>query len=458
MSYTILDQIVFYKKNWILNKQKKISINTLKSNIQISERNFYKSIYNNKNRPFFIFEYKPASPSKGIIHHHPNPINIAHIYKNYATIISVVTDEKYFHGHFNILTQIRNVVTQPILCKDFFISEWQVYFARFHKADAILLMLSIIDNNMYRRLTHIAHSLNMGVLTEITNEQELNRAILLNAKVIGINNRNLHDLSIDLHRTIHLSKNIPNSIIKISESGINKYHTIKQLQQYVNGFLIGTILMSSQQLLYMTINKLILGENKICGLTRIEDANISYKSGAIYGGLIFVKNSPRYINMLTATNITSTVHNLYYVGVFCNEKIYNIINIVKTLNLSVVQLHGSEDQSYINQLRTYLPNTCKIWKSINMNIKPSSMINLLNVDRYLLDNKIGGSGKTFNWNNIINININKSILSGGLTINNCLKASKLGCSGLDFNSGIEIQPGIKDHQAIKKIFQILRNH
>lgn len=458
-SYSILDRILFYKKEWILAQNKKYPLNNLKHNTQPSQRNFYNILSQNKKQSIFILECKKASPSTGIIRKDFNPIQIAHIYKNYATAISVLTDEKYFHGSFNTLHQISNIVTQPILCKDFFISEWQIYFARIHQADAILLMLSILNDETYLKLKKVAHQLNMGILTEIIDDNELKRAISLKAKVIGINNRNLHDLSININRTITLSKNIPNTIIKISESGINHYCQIKKLRNYVHGFLIGTTLMSQVQL-DIAIKKLILGENKVCGITQTKDAYITYKLGAIYGGFIFVSTSPRYINIKKAKKIVSDVKNLQYVGVFCNTTIPNIVNIVNTLNLSVVQLHGTENQDYINILKKQLPNTCHIWKSINMNQNPLPKFNLLHVDYYLVDNGNGGSGKTFNWSIIStnNIQLNRIILAGGLTINNCAKAMHLGCAGLDFNSGVEITPGVKNHYKLAKIFKILRTY
>lgn len=457
MSSTILNQIISYKKKWVFNQQRALPLHILKSKMQNSKRNFYQCLERCKDQLIFILEYKYASPSQGIICYTADPIKIAQIYKHYATVISVVTDEQYFHGNFNILSHISNVVTQPILCKDFFISIWQIYFARLYNADAILLILSILDDNQYNELSSIAHSLNMGVLTEIANDIDLKRAISLGAKVIGINNRNLHDLSIDLDRTINLSTHIPKSIIKISESGITNNSHIKKLKQYVNGFLIGTILMS-QNKLETAINKLILGENKICGITRSDDAYYANKSGAIYLGLIFIDHSPRCISIATAHRIILDVQNLNYIGVFYNANIKYIVDIANTLNLYAVQLHGIENQNYINQLRRQLPSTCKIWKSINMNTKFLSMLQLFHVDRYLLDNG-GGSGKPFNWSNLVHIkDLHQTILAGGLSINNCLEASRLGCAGLDFNSGIEINPGIKNHKKMKKIFQILRSH
>ncbi|WHL25257.1 MAG: bifunctional indole-3-glycerol-phosphate synthase TrpC/phosphoribosylanthranilate isomerase TrpF [Candidatus Blochmannia vicinus] len=456
MQHTILDEILSYKKIWITKQKKQHPLHILKNKIQVSNRDFYHAVSNKKKQTIFILECKKASPSKGIICNNFSPIQIAQTYKKYSSVISVLTDDKYFHGNFDILHQMSNIVEQPILCKDFFISEWQIYFARLHQADAILLMLSILDDATYKKLAKITHTLRMGILTEIVNENELKRAKYLGAKVIGINNRNLHDLSVDLNRTITLSKYIPSTITVISESGINSYCQIRKLRQYVNGFLIGTILMS-QPHIDTAVKKLILGENKICGLTRVNDAYIINKLGAIYGGLIFVSTSPRYINIITAQHIVSNVKNLSYVGVFRNATISYIINIVNILNLSAVQLHGTEDQDYINILRKQLPITCHIWKSINMNNRPVLSYNILNVDRYLVDNG-GGSGQTFDWSLLSNMQLEKIILAGGLTINNCTKAASIGCLGLDFNSGVEIKPGIKNHNKLVKIFQILSSY
>ncbi|URJ24273.1 bifunctional indole-3-glycerol-phosphate synthase TrpC/phosphoribosylanthranilate isomerase TrpF [Candidatus Blochmanniella camponoti] len=456
MQHTMLNKILSYKKIWIADQKKQHSLHILKSKTQASNRDFYSAVSRNKYQTIFILECKKASPSKGIICNDFDPIKIAQTYKNYSSVISVLTDNKYFHGNFDILHQVSNIVEQPILCKDFFISEWQIYFARLHKADAILLMLSILDDATYQKLVKIAHTLCMGVLTEIANEDELKRAKYLGAKVIGINNRNLNDLSVDLNRTITLSKDIPDTITVISESGISNHCHIRKLRQYVNGFLIGTILMS-QPNLNTAIKKLILGENKICGLTRVRDADIAYKSGAIYGGLIFVPTSPRYINITIAQRIVSCVKHLSYVGVFCNAIISYIVTIVNILGLAAVQLHGVEDQDYINILRTQLPMTCHIWKSINMNHRPLSKCNILNVDRYLADNG-GGSGKTFDWALLSSMQLDKVILAGGLTVNNCNEAVRIGCLGLDFNSGVEIKPGIKNHQKLIKVFQIIRSY
>ena len=172
---------------------------------------------------------------------------IANVYKHYASAVSVLTDEKYFQGNFEFLPLVRGIVSQPVLCKDFMISEYQVYLARYYQADAILLMLSVVNDETYRVLAELAHSLGMGVLTETSNEEEFERALALGAKIIGVNNRNLHDLTVDLNRVVKLTEKyadrIPADVRIISESGIYNHKQIHQLQKVAHGFLIGSSLM-----------------------------------------------------------------------------------------------------------------------------------------------------------------------------------------------------------------------
>ncbi|CAL4042987.1 bifunctional indole-3-glycerol-phosphate synthase TrpC/phosphoribosylanthranilate isomerase TrpF [Buchnera aphidicola] len=453
MQQTILQEIIKNKLIWLkINKKKQPLIN-FKNKIQKTNRNFYQSIKNV--HPFFILECKQSSPSSGIIRKKFDIVDICHIYKKYASVISVLTDKQYFNGKLEFIPKVSAIVSQPILCKDFFIDPYQVYLARYYQADAILLMLSILSDQEYKVLSKIATDMNMGILTEVNNKIELNRAILLKAKVIGINNRNLHDFSIDLNRTKIMAPLIPNDIKIVSESGINNYSQIRELSKLVHGFLIGSSLMLQKDL-DMAIRKMIMGDNKICGLTREKDAVISKRYGAIYGGLIFVKNSKRYINENVAIKIIDSA-NLNYVGVFRNEHISYILTLSKLLNLKAIQLHGNEDQNYINKLRVQLPYEIEIWKACGIkNISPN--YNFKNVNYYIFDNSDGGSGKSFNWSILSNCNLSNVILAGGLNSKNCIFASKLGCAGLDFNSGVEDDFGKKNSKKIASVFHSLRNY
>ena len=190
---TILGKIIDDKALWVEARKKQQPLLSFKDEITDSDRSFYEALTQDKS--VFILECKKASPSKGLIREEFDLDLIAGTYKNYANAISVLTDEKYFQGDFEFVTKVREQVTQPVLCKDFIIDPYQIYLARYYKADAILLMLSVLDDDAYQAFRDTAHSLNMSVLTEASNEEEMVRAIALGAKVIGINNRNLRDLS-----------------------------------------------------------------------------------------------------------------------------------------------------------------------------------------------------------------------------------------------------------------------
>ena len=451
MKKTILQEIIKNKLTWLNIHKKKQPFISFKHKIKITNRDFDQSI--NNIQPFYILECKKSSPSSGIIRKKFNLIDICHVYKKYASVISVLTDEQYFNGKLEFIPIVKSIVTQPVLCKDFFIDPYQVYLARYYQAHAILLMLSILSNEQYNILSNIAKDMNMGIITEVNNETELKRAIVLNAKVIGINNRNLHDFSIDLNRTRKIAPLIPNNIKIISESGINNYSQIRELSKLAHGFLIGSSLMLKKDL-DTAIRKMIMGDNKVCGLTQKKDAEMSKKSGAIYGGLIFIKSSKRYIDENQAIKIIYST-NLQYVGIFRDENINHVVSVAKSLNLQAIQLHGNEDQNYINKLRNQLPYEIKIWKAFSIKeIVPNC--NFKNINYYLFDSLEGGSGKSFNWSILSNYNLSNVILAGGLNPNNCVLASKLGCAGLDFNSGIENSFGKKDPKKIASVFQSLR--
>nr|Q44603.1 RecName: Full=Tryptophan biosynthesis protein TrpCF; Includes: RecName: Full=Indole-3-glycerol phosphate synthase; Short=IGPS; Includes: RecName: Full=N-(5'-phospho-ribosyl)anthranilate isomerase; Short=PRAI [Buchnera aphidicola (Schlechtendalia chinensis)]AAA92795.1 phosphoribosyl anthranilate isomerase/indoleglycerol phosphate synthase fusion [Buchnera aphidicola] len=451
----ILEKIVKSKINWIKHRKKIQPLSSFQHNITLSDRNFIQALKNI--HPALILEFKKHSPSLGILNDF-NPEFVAKIYKKYASAISVLTDEKYFHGKFEFIPIIRNIaVQQPILCKDFFIDPYQIYLARYYQADSILLMLSILKDNQYRALEKLAYSLNMAVLTEINNKMELDRAINLNAKIIGINNRNLKNFSISTSNTYKLASKISKNTIVISESGINSYNQLRKFKNLVQGFLIGSALMSKKDLEH-AVHKIITGNNKICGLTRVEDARMSKDFGAIYGGFIFCKSSKRYVNLKKAMNITKNVH-MKYIGVFCNENISTISYIIDKIPLYAIQLHGNENQFYIDCLKKKIPKCVRVWKAISLNGEKKHANNLFdNVNKHVFDNIHGGSGTPFNWYLLKNYNLKNVILAGGLNIKNCISASDLGCFGLDFNSGIEISPGLKDKKKTFLIFRSLREH
>ncbi len=448
---TVLAKIVADKAIWVEARKQQQPLASFQNDIVPSERHFYDALAGT--RTAFILECKKASPSKGLIREDFDPATIAGVYKHYASAISVLCDEKYFQGSFDFLPIVSKVAPQPILCKDFTIDPYQIYLARYYQADACLLMLSVLDDDQYRQLAAVAHSLNMGVLTEVSNEEELERAIALKAKVVGINNRDLRDMSIDLNRTRQLAPRLGPDVTVISESGIHTYGEVRELSHFANGFLIGSALMEQPDL-SAAVKRVLLGENKVCGLTRPQDALVAWEAGAIYGGLIFVASSPRAVNDQQAQTIMAAAP-LSYVGVFRDAAIEEVVTRATTLKLAAVQLHGSEDQAWIDALRAALPEQIQIWKALSVGetLPPR---NLNHVARYVFDNGQGGSGQRFDWSLLQGQDLRNVMLAGGLSADNCVEAAKSGCAGLDFNSGVESQPGIKEASLVAAVFQTLR--
>ncbi|SEL04131.1 indole-3-glycerol phosphate synthase [Kosakonia sacchari] len=448
---TVLAKIVADKAVWVAARKEQQPLASFQNDVVPSTRSFYDALRGT--RTAFILECKKASPSKGVIRNDFDPARIADIYKHHASAISVLTDEKYFQGSFDFLPIVSAIAPQPILCKDFIIDPYQIYLGRHYQADACLLMLSVLDDEQYRQLAAVAHSLKMGVLTEVSNEEELQRAMALEAKVVGINNRDLRDLSIDLNRTRQLAPRLGNNVTVISESGINTYAQVRELSHFANGFLIGSALMSHDDL-DAAVKRVLLGENKVCGLTRAEDARAAHEAGAIYGGLIFVASSPRAVSNEQAQAVMQGAP-LQYVGVFRNAPVEDVVAKAKALALSAVQLHGSEDQAYIDALRAVLPAQTQIWKALSVSdtLPPR---NLQQVDKYVFDNGQGGSGQSFDWSLLAGEPLDNVLLAGGLSADNCVQAAKTGCAGLDFNSGVESEPGIKDASKLASVFRTLR--
>ncbi|RYU71390.1 bifunctional indole-3-glycerol-phosphate synthase TrpC/phosphoribosylanthranilate isomerase TrpF [Aliivibrio finisterrensis] len=452
----VLVKIVKDKAIWISERKESQPLDTFKNGLTNSDRSFYDALKTGKIE--FILECKKASPSKGLIRQDFDLNYIASVYNKHASAISVLTDEKYFQGSFDFLPIIRDQVNQPILCKDFMIDAYQVYLARHYGADAILLMLSVLNDEEYKALAAVAHSFDMGILTEVSNEEELHRAVALEAQVIGINNRNLRDLSTDLNRTKELAPLLPKGTTIISESGIYTHQQVKDLAKHATGFLIGSSLMAEENL-ELAARKVILGENKVCGLTSVEDAKAAYDSGAVYGGLIFVEKSPRFVSLETAKAITQET-TLHYVGVFQNETVSTVAQRAHELSLAVVQLHGSESEDYIAELKQQLPASCQVWNVISVSDEAQSIsLPQSLADKVLVDCKVGsqegGTGISFDWNKLPHHNI---MLAGGLSLENTKQAAQLGCYGLDFNSGVESAPGKKDHKKLRAVFSALRDY
>lgn len=406
-------------------------------------------------RTGFILECKRSSPSRGQIRDTFDPREIATSYAPFADAISVLTDERFFDGDPGYLRTVSDAADVPVLCKDFVLDPYQIYEARMYGADAILLMLSVLDDRAYRACAEAAAQLEMDVLTEVHDRQELERAVELDARIIGINNRNLETLAVDLQTSEALAPLVPEDRLTVCESGIATHGDVRRLRDSVDAFLVGSALMERSNL-DRAVRELVFGPVKVCGLTRPEDAVVAFELGAVCGGLIFADVSPRCVDLTTALTI-SRAAPLDFVGVFVNDDVGHIAGVARELGLAAVQLHGDETLDYIERLRTLLPDAVEVWKALRVQTAAPDLGDI-GADRVLLDNfepgRRGGTGTRFDWSLLDDAP--DIILSGGLAPDNAARADAVGAHMLDVNSGVEAKPGIKSAPKLRAFFQSLR--
>lgn len=202
----------------------------------------------NSGKPAVIAEIKKASPSKGLLREHFFPAEIAKSYESHgAACLSVLTDRDFFQGDPEYLKLARAACQLPVIRKDFIIDTYQVYEARAMGADCILLIVACLDDGQLSELSSLAMQLDMDVLVEVHDMDELDRALLLNLPLIGINNRNLRTFETRLETTLELLGRIPDDRTVITESGIHTTEDVALIQQHeVNGFLVGEAFMRAE--------------------------------------------------------------------------------------------------------------------------------------------------------------------------------------------------------------------
>jgi indole-3-glycerol phosphate synthase len=236
----ILEEIVWHKEITIQQMREKLPLRELQTQALTAPptRDFIAALRQGKTNPALIAEVKKASPSKGVLRADFDPVAIALQYQQGgATCISVLTDEKFFQGSFDNLAKIRASVNLPLLCKDFVVYPYQMYLARIQGADAVLLIAAILSDQDLQYFLKIAKTMKMAALIEVHTLAELDRVLALdNVSLIGINNRNLEDFSVDLQTTCQLlaargSQLQERNILVVSESGLHNPEDLKLVAQ-----------------------------------------------------------------------------------------------------------------------------------------------------------------------------------------------------------------------------------
>lgn len=464
----------------------------------------------------FICEVKKASPSKGIIAEDFPYLEIAKEYEMAgAAAISVLTEPDFFLGSPQYLQEIAEAVHIPVLRKDFIIDEYQIYEAKLCGASAILLIAAILNDETMARFHKLADSLGLSCLVEAHDETEVLRAVNIGARIIGVNNRNLKDFTVDVNNSIRLRKLVDDSVIFVSESGLDTAADIQRLRDNkIHAALMGESFMRTNDKvaklaeLYGPIrSKCYIHNNterdrlgtedtsnievpsaptvdeatqssyevkvKFCGIIQEDTVPVLLETQPDYVGFIFAP-SKRQVTVEQAKSITRSLQDSVHttsgnkccsrVGVFVNETIPTIVEITKAVPLSVVQLHGDETVTYIETLRSQLREeqleSIEIWKAIQVQGKEDILpwkqapIDGLVVDAYSKEER-GGTGKTIDWSLLDDVQV-PYYLAGGIGLHNVARAiRRLQPYGLDMSSSLETN-GQKDVKKIKSMAQIIK--
>lgn len=477
----ILDQIVESTLRRIEQAKKTVPLEKMKSLAGRHETPFaFEKALGKRTDMAFICEVKKASPSKGVLAADFPFVQIAREYQAAgADAISVLTEPEFFMGSVEYFREIKTHVTVPVLQKDFFIDEYQIYEAGVLHADAILLICALLDAGKIKKMIQTADLLGISCLVEAHDGEEIRMAVAAGARIIGVNNRDLKTFKTDIANSIRLRGLVPSGILFVSESGIRNADDINALRETgVDGVLIGEALMTSKNIreglaaLKGNRDPASATKIKICGIKSFKD--IEYVNEALpdYIGFVFAK-SKRHVDFNKAYLLKSELdRQIRAVGVFVNEDIDFIKKCCDRGVIDIVQLHGDEDDRYIRLLKktVYKP----ILKAIRIAEKPAEPAaikeqsenagNPVKIPRYidypLFDTGqkglYGGTGRRFDWSVIEGVG-QPFFLAGGLNIANIVEAirsTRPFC--VDISSGVETN-GIKDRQKIIDIINLVRS-
>ena len=422
----------------------------------------------------FICEVKKASPSKGIIAEHFPYLDIAKEYEVAgAAAISVLTEPDFFKGDKKYLQEIASTVKIPVLRKDFIIDEYQIYQAKVWGASAILLICACLDVPTLTKFRELADSLGLSSLVEAHDEQEVQMAIDCGARIIGVNNRNLKDFTVDVQNSVRLRNLVQDDVIFVSESGLETPEDIQVLRENNIGVaLMGETFMRSpnkvEKLAYLYGPTYYTPKVKMCGISKVETIPAVVEAKPDYMGLVFAP-SKRQVTVEQAEILVEELHkqciNHYdtkvvkTVGVFVNETLDNLVRIADTANLDAVQLHGDEDEAFIQSLKER--TNVEVWKAIQIRSAADvekwidSSADMLLFDAYHKDER-GGTGEVFDWSSLDTFE-RPFMLAGGIDSTNVARAIRtVRPYGIDISSGIETN-GVKDDEKITAFTKIVKS-
>lgn len=454
----VLAEIVARKRVDVAARLGRRSLSDMMSHVRPTRRSLRAALARPGAR--FVMEVKRASPSAGALREGADPAAIARAYRGAADAVSVLTDTPYFGGSLADLAAVRAVFDGPLLAKDFVIDARQIAEARLHGADAVLVMLSVLDDVAAARMIAVARQLGMDALVEAHDEAEVRRAVALGAPLIGINNRDLKTLTVDLAVTEQLAALVPADRTLVSESGIGSRADVTRLARHADAFLVGSSLMRAADPAEAA-RQLAFGRVKLCGMTGAAGILDAAASGAHYAGMVVVPGTPRAVTPSRAAELASFAaqEGMIPVAVSRDAPLAEVAATAVSAPFGAVQLHGSEDADYVAALRRRISEGCEIWAASAVNGTAAAV--RAGADRTLFDTKVagrcGGTGRSFDWTQVASRpDLPSGLLAGGIGAANAAAAARVGAFALDVGSGVEAEPGRKCPQKVAALFDALR--
>ncbi|KAI9223384.1 ADC synthase [Blastocladiella britannica] len=467
--------------------------------------------------PAVMAEVKRASPSKGLIDGSANAgLRALEYARAGAAVISVLTEPTWFKGTLEDLREVHSVLAAnfgparpAVLRKDFVFCEYQILEARAAGADAVLLIVAMLSDADLARLLRTTRVLGMEAVVEVNNAAEMERALAVGAKVVGVNNRNLHTFSVDMGTTTSVAGMVPEGVALCALSGITcRADVVPYIEHGVHAVLVGEALMrASDRAAFMkdlwglappppsapvtapptTTLPLV----KICGLRTVEHAVAAANAGADLIGFIMVPGTKRYVSPSQVRDMVSAVRGLdtvagaslaqyvhvpghpkpdlcqllahkrpLTVGVFQDASRDEILSAVRDSGVDLIQLHGHEDPD----LAMYLPcPVIKVFRPTDTHTQLVSGTHAFN----LIDSAKGGSGESFDWATALpglvggqpgDASRTPFLLAGGLTCENVASAvATVQPLGVDVSSGVEVD-GVKSVSLIERFMKLAKGH
>ena len=497
-----------------IHRQRRIDIETLKStpgltppdlqlnyslNLAPPQISFPARV--NRTSPALMAEIKRASPSKGDIDITANAASQALKYATSgASVISVLTEPTWFKGSLDDMRNVRRALdslgeSRPaVLRKDFIVDEYQILEARLAGADTVLLIVAMLTVSQLEKLYSYSLSLGMEPLVEVNSAEEMHVAVNLGAKVIGVNNRNLHSFAVDLETTSKLVSLVPEGTILCALSGIS---TRKDVEKYVaegvGAVLVGESLMRAKDTKafiaeLLGFPNLVNSKSevlvKICGIRTPESGVVAAEAGADLLGIIFVPGRKRTVSLNDAKSIAKAVRGKDYyprksqsgastasptgwfdhwfewirnhprrpllVGVFQDQPLEEILSIQAAVPLDLVQLHGSEPLHYASLIPCPVIRAFSVTSPL-INSPQQHAISLVDAGTTTVQ---GGTGEVVDWTRVKKLSGGPIMLAGGLTPENVARAVEVsGAVAVDVASGVEDSKGQNDPELVRRFIK-----